>query len=72
MSYKFCPWEKVRVNKRGAQSHPANRTWSKEIYEAMIQKPGTLSEGTGGVNHNASWGKLSKDHITEDDADWLC
>lgn len=71
-NYKLCPWDPIKENRRGPQAHPANRVWSKEIYETIINQPDTLKTTTGGVNHNASWGKLSKDHITKEDADWLC
>merc|ERR1712167_195587 len=73
--YKFCPWDAVKNNPRGAQNHPANRVWSREIYEAMIKEPkGSMAgqENGGGINHNASYGRLSKASITKTDADWLC
>lgn len=65
-------WEKVKYNPKGIQKYPDNRKWSKQIYEEIVKRPNTLKETSGGVNHNAAFGKLDKRYITKEDADWLC
>ena len=66
----LCPWVEVWTNPAGPQNHPASRAWSKIIYDKITQS--AHSETEGGVNHNASWGKLGKSYLTKSDADWLC
>ena len=66
----LCPWVEVWTNPAGPQSHPASRAWSKIIYDKITQSDHAETEG--GVNHNASWGKLGKSYISKEDADWLC
>ena len=67
----FCPWDDVKENPR-APGYPGNTYWSKIIYEKIIDAPGTLSETTGDVIFNASWGQLSKEYMTKEDADGVC
>merc|ERR1712224_458955 len=69
---RYCPWNSVKKNPRGKQGYPKNRYWSKIIYMKIVQRRSGLHETSGGVNHNASWGRLSNATINKKQADWLC
>lgn len=68
---KYCPWNPLKANPRGQQSHPANKYWGMLMYRAMVGNP-AIKESDGGVNHIASWGRLNGPTINKEQADWLC